>query len=248
MNGVLITGATSGIGRQLAQDYARLGWQVIACGRNETVLRELSSLYASITPRQFDLTDLQATVASLESLPFTPTLWILNAGDCEYIDDGKMDAALMARVMTINVVGMANAIEAIQPHLAHGHRVALVGSIASELALPRAEAYGASKAAVAYLARALRLDWASRGIAVSCVFPGFVATPLTQKNTFEMPMIISVERASRSIRQGLAQGKANLYFPARFTGLIRVLGMLPYAWQHHIVSRLFRTKNEKEHS
>lgn len=244
MSGVLITGATSGIGRQLAQDYARLGWQVIACGRNEQVLSELSALYASITPLQFDLTDLDATLTALNSLPFIPTLWILNAGDCEYIDDGEMDARLMARVMQINVLGMANAIEAIQPHLSKSHRVALVGSIASELALPRAEAYGASKAAVAYLARTLRLDWASKGINVTCVFPGFVATPLTQKNTFEMPMIISVERASHAIRHGLEKGVANLYFPARFTWVVRMLGMLPYTWQYQIVSRLFRTQKD----
>lgn len=94
----------------------------------------------------------------------------LNAGDCEYIDDGKMDVTLMARVFNINVLGVAAVIEGIQPHLSCGHRVAIVGSIASELALPRAEAYGASKAAVAYLARTLQLDWRPLGIEVTTIF------------------------------------------------------------------------------
>ncbi|SJN57051.1 Sulfoacetaldehyde reductase [Vibrio ruber DSM 16370] len=242
MSRVLITGATSGIGKQLAHDYAQQGWQVIACGRNEAALNELRDKHASITPLQFDLTDIDQTLAILSELPFTPTLWILNAGGCEYIDDGVMDAKLMARVMQINVLGLANTIEAIQPHLKSGHRVAIVGSIASELALPRAEAYGASKAAVGYLARSLRLDWARKGIDITCVFPGFVATPLTEKNTFEMPMMISVEHASQSIRKGLEKGVANFYFPARFTWIIRLLGMLPYGWQYRLARRFFAPK------
>lgn len=241
MNGVLITGATSGIGRQLASDYARAGWTVIACGRNEQRLAEIATESRSVIPLRFDLTDRQQTNNALAELPVTPNLWILNAGDCEYIDKGVMDAGLMARVMQINLLGIANALEAIQPHLKPGHRVVLVGSIASELALPRAEAYGASKAAVAYLARTLRLDWADKGIGVSCVFPGFVATPLTAKNTFTMPMMVSVQQASQAIRRGLDRGVANLYFPARFTWIIRLLGMLPYSWQFRLVSRFFRT-------
>lgn len=160
----------------------------------------------------FDVTDHPGTKAALAQLPCQPELWILNAGDCEYIDDGKMDVTLMARVFNINVLGVAAVIEGIQPHLSCGHRVAIVGSIASELALPRAEAYGASKAAVAYLARTLQLDWRPLGIEVTTIFPGFVATPLTDRNTFAMPMIITVERAAQEIKAGLARGVSQLYF------------------------------------
>ncbi|ENM5932059.1 SDR family NAD(P)-dependent oxidoreductase, partial [Vibrio mimicus] len=114
--------------------------------------------------------------------------------------------------------------------------------IASELALPRAQAYGASKAAVAYLARTLQLDWHPLGIEVSTIFPGFVATPLTDRNTFAMPMIISVERAAQEIKTGLARGVSQLYFPKRFTWLIRLLGALPYAWQTRLVQRMLKAK------
>ncbi|MCX9563248.1 SDR family oxidoreductase, partial [Vibrio cholerae] len=206
MTAVFITGATSGIGKQLALDYAKQGWQVIACGRNQSVLDSLHTQYANIFPLAFDVTDHPGTKAALAQLPCQPELWILNAGDCEYIDDGKMDVTLMARVFNINVLGVAAVIEGIQPHLSRGHRVAIVGSIASELALPRAEAYGASKAAVAYLARTLQLDWRPLGIEVTTIFPGFVATPLTDRNTFAMPMIITVERAAQEIKAGLARG------------------------------------------
>ncbi len=241
MKQVLITGATSGIGYQLAQDYAQQGWDVIACGRNVEVLNQLHDRYSNVMGMSFDITDIDQTINALATLPFVPSLWILNAGNCEYIDDGQMDSQLVSRVFETNVLGLSNVIQAIQTHLSSGHRVAVVGSIASEVALPRAEAYGASKAAVSYLARALRLDWKTQGIEVSTIYPGFVATPLTDKNTFPMPMIITVEEASKAIREGLAKGLSNIYFPKRFTWILRFIGSLPYTWQHAITTQLFRS-------
>ncbi|EME0159231.1 SDR family NAD(P)-dependent oxidoreductase, partial [Vibrio vulnificus] len=149
-----------------------------------------------------------------------------------------VDAQLMQRVFSVNVFGVVNCIEASQAHFQPGHKVVIVGSIASELALPRAEAYGASKAAIGYFARSLSLNLQTKGVDVVTVFPGFVSTPLTDKNTFAMPMIITVEQASKAIRQQLASGKQHIYFPARFTALIRLLALLPYRWQKALASKL----------
>lgn len=238
MNSVLITGATSGIGRQLAEDYAKQGTHVIACGRNTDALNELTQKYACVSALAFDLTDVEQSKQALSALENVPDLWIFNAGDCEYIDDGQIDAALFKRVMDINVLGLTNAISACQDQFKKGHRLAIVGSIASEVALPRAEAYGASKAAVSYLARALQVDLKPRGINVSIIFPGFVQTPLTEKNTFEMPMLITTEQASKAIRTGLAKGKSHIYFPKRFTLILRLIGALPYRWQNALTTKL----------
>ena len=235
---VLITGATSGIGKQLALDYAQSGWHVIACGRNESVLEELGNQSSLISPLRFDVTDYDETIRVLSSLNVTPDIWIFNAGDCEYMDNGEVDAKLMARVLNVNVIGVANCVEACQSRFKRGHRVVIVGSIASEVALPRAEAYGASKAAVSYFARALRIDLQKKGIKVVTVFPGFVETPLTDRNTFEMPMIISVKQASESIRKQLSSNKSCIYFPARFTSILRFISLFPYSWQARLTRKL----------
>ncbi|HHX8582264.1 TPA: SDR family oxidoreductase [Vibrio diabolicus] len=236
-NTILITGATSGIGKQLALDYANSDWSVIACGRNKDVLAELGAASSNIHTLQFDVTNHEQTQHALSSLPFTPSTWVFNAGDCEYMDNGVVDAKLMARVMNVNVVGVANCVEGCQPHLDKGHRIVIVGSIASEVALPRAEAYGASKAAVSYFARTLAVDLKKKGIQVVTVFPGFVETPLTDKNDFEMPMIISTQQASNSIRKQLAANKSHIYFPARFTNILRFISLLPYSWQARLTAK-----------
>jgi NAD(P)-dependent dehydrogenase (short-subunit alcohol dehydrogenase family) len=135
-----------------------------------------------------------------------------------------VDAALVERVMNTNFLGPVNCLEALQPQLVAGNRVVLVSSMAHWLPFPRAEAYGASKAALSWFAESLRLDWEPKGIAVTVVSPGFVDTPLTRKNDFAMPGRVSVDEAVKAIRIRLAAGKMHIAFPA---GLASFCGCSP---------------------
>ncbi|MBN3196533.1 SDR family NAD(P)-dependent oxidoreductase [Pectobacterium versatile] len=233
MKRVLITGASSGIGQQLALDYARDGWDVLACGRDEQRLNALTAAFPTIRTIAFDMTNL-----ALDGV--TVDLVILSAGTCEYLDNGIVEAEKVSRVLTTNVIGPVNCLSVLLPQLANGSHLALVGSTASLVALPRAEAYGASKAALAYFARSLSLDLQARNITVSLILPGFVDTPLTARNDFPMPMLISVSQASATIRRGLAKKKREIAFPLRFALLLNAISVLPQSWQRLLASRLVR--------
>ncbi|GIU41762.1 short-chain dehydrogenase [Shewanella sairae] len=227
-NSVLITGASSGIGWQLAQDYIAEGWQVFACGRNQQALSQLTGAELLV----FDITDkdeVKAQAAIVKSKLSAPLdLVILNAGSCEYIDDAvNFDAELFERVIRTNVIAMGYCLSAFTPLIGKGGRLALMGSSAVYLPFPRAEAYGASKAAVQYLASSLAIDLKPYDIGVSVICPGFVKTPLTDKNDFSMPMQQSASQASFAIRKGLAKGAREIHFPKRFTWLLKLIALLP---------------------
>ncbi|MDP5291501.1 SDR family NAD(P)-dependent oxidoreductase [Oceanimonas sp. CHS3-5] len=242
MRRVLITGASSGIGLQLATDYLAEGWQVVACGRNADKL-------AQVLPGErveyavFDINDRDAAAGSLSEVA-PVDLAILNAGTCEYVDDAHaFDAALFERVVQANLTGTGNCVAAVLPRIKTGGRLALVSSSVTFVPLTRAEAYGASKAGVDYLARTLAVDLDPARVAVSLVRPGFVDTPLTQKNDFPMPGRVSPEQASRAIRAGLARGKSEVTFPGVFIATLRLLSWLPQRLWLSLARRM-----KKEHA
>lgn len=223
---VLITGATSGIGKQLAMDYNKDGHEVWAVGRNEKALSELAHL--GLHTAQVDLSNREESLEWFKTLS-SLDLAVLNAGTCEYIDLPEFDSALVARVMRGNVESMAVSIEGVLPALRKGENPHLVGigSSVTYLPLPRSEAYGASKAAISYLLDTLRIDLHNENIKVSHVRPGFVKTPLTDKNDFPMPFRVSSAEASRAIRKGIAKRKTEIHFPKRFTYILKLLSLLP---------------------
>lgn len=243
MKTVLITGATSGIGQQLALDYLQAGWQVLACGRNPDKLAALKQQTAQPDHCQtlsFDVTERMEVLAAGQSLHQALDLVILNAGTSLYIDDAKhFDSERFSHLMQTNLLGVAYCLEAFIRHIPRGGQLALVGSSAYLFPFTRAEAYGASKAAIAYLTQSLSLDLKVHGIQVSLITPGFVKTPLTDQNDFPMPMCISVERATADIRRGLAQRKALISTPASFVLGLRLLNRLPYSLQLWLAQRWF---------
>ncbi len=240
---ILITGSTSGIGKQLALDYLALGHTVFCCGRQKEALAEFTQAYPELSkPLSFDIQDLDACTETLAPIS-TLDMVILNAGTCEYIDAKQFDAALFKRVFDINVQGVANCLECLLPKMSKGATLAIMGSSSSYVPLPRAEAYGASKAAIEYLTKTLAISLRSQQLHVSYIAPGFVDTPLTQRNDFPMPMRVDVQFAARKIRQGLARHKREIHFPWLFTGALKLLAHLPLAWQSALLARTVQSQS-----
>ncbi len=238
MKRLLITGATSGIGYQLAMDYATAGWQVTACGRNVATLEAMDRL-ERIETVCFDITDHSHVRQASETITHTFDLVILNAGTCEYIDDPiAFNADVFKRVFDINVLGVGYCLEAFTKKIKAGGQLAFMGSSASFLPFSRAEAYGSSKAAIRYLAESIAIDVADYDIAVSLISPGFVDTPLTHKNNFPMPMMISMDEAAKQIKKGLDKRKKHVLTSKALTLFLRVLGKLPHGLRHQLGQRL----------
>lgn len=241
---LLITGASSGIGEALALLAAQNGWRVIACGRNETRLAQLQQKAAAfavdgpnpITTLAFDITDLAQCQAKLKGL--SPDVAVLNAGTCEYVDCQQFDSEMVKRVFDANFFGAVHCVECLLPQLRSGSQLVFVESLARLLPFTRSQAYGASKAALFYFAKSLDVDLQAQGIAVTTLAPGFVTTPLTAKNDFEMPMEISADVAAQSMLKAIEQRRASHFFPTFFSAILRFLNMLPDAWQVALCRRM----------
>ncbi|MCG3809676.1 SDR family NAD(P)-dependent oxidoreductase [Psychrobacter sp. Ps4] len=227
---ILITGATSGIGNQLAKDYLLEGHHVYAVGRDDSALAELESLGAETV--DLDLMDRDKVIDAFEKIEEVD-LAICGAGMCEYLDMPNFDSASFMKVMSVNMGTLSHAIEGILPKLITSKgRLVGIGSASAYVPFARAEAYGSSKAAIHYLMKTLQISLAPHDVSVSLVVPGFVETPMTKQNDFPMPFIQTTAQASKAIRDGIASGHDVIEFPKKLTLPLKVLGTLPdLVWQ-----------------
>lgn len=244
---IWITGASSGIGRELAIRLAELGNQVLVTARNRVVLESMASQYPGIVPVPGDLSDpacsrtlsesLKQHVSSLDRV-------VLNAGTCEYLDTRNPDWQMMERVMAVNYFGAVRSLAAAMPLLQankNGARhIVAVGSQASRVVFPRAEAYGASKAALTYFMETLAVDLADQNIQVSVVQPGFVETPLTAHNDFPMPFLMTVDKAAEHILKRLVAKPAFIRFPWTLSSVLSFGSAIPWLWRHWVAPKLTR--------
>lgn len=238
----LITGASSGIGYQLAQHYAANGWTVYAVARSKDKLDDLAK-NAGIIALPLDLTDtaaIQDATTRLQQKGVVLDLLLLNAGTCEYVDATDLDLAAFERTFAINFQAVVAATKFFMPLLkaSLSPQLAIVSSMAHFFPFTRAEAYGASKAAVSYFADSLRVDLADSGISVHLIEPGFVDTPLTKKNDFSMPFLVPVEQAAARIYNGLLAGQSRIRFPRRLSFTLKLLSLLPYNLRNKMAQRM----------
>lgn len=231
---VWITGASSGIGRALALRMAREGWRVAASARRVEELEKLKrEANGEIAVYPLDTTkpgDVANTVARIGQEMGPIATAVLCAGTYEPVLARELAAEKARPVFELNFMGTVNCLEAlIAPMRARkaGH-IAVVASLAGYFGLPTSAIYGGSKAALINMAEALRPDLALDGIKLQIVNPGFVKTPLTDKNEFPMPFLMEVDDAVEAFYRGLQSDRFEITFPRRFSLVLRLVQMLPY--------------------
>jgi NAD(P)-dependent dehydrogenase (short-subunit alcohol dehydrogenase family) len=254
---VWLTGASSGIGEALARELARRGAHLALFARRREELEALrEELLASVPrpagepPPEFlvqpgDVRDrerVHAAVKEAEERFGALDVGILNAGTGDSLFPERFDAALVERIFAVNVLGAVYGIEALLPGMLARRRgkIAGISSIAAVRGLPISAPYCASKAALTTFLESLRLDLRPHGVEVITVSPGFVKTPLTDRNRHPMPFLQPAEKAARRIVRGIERGKRHIHFPRALTVPVMLLRLLPVPLYDALMSLLLR--------
>lgn len=241
------TGAGKGIGRAVAYRLARDGMRLAASSRTaedlEALAAESETLSGEIRPYPVDVTrkaEIAATVDAIEAEMGQLDLVILNAGTHEPVRAADFETGVFRRLMETNFMGTVNALAAVLPRFIErrsGH-IAIVASVAGYRGLPTAAAYGASKAALINMCESLKPELDRHGVRLTLINPGFVKTPLTDRNEFKMPFLMDVEDAAERIAAGLKTHRFEVTFPRRFTWGMKVARCLPYALYFALTRRI----------
>ena len=228
----VVTGASSGIGRALARELARDGYDLGLTARRAERLEQLASeiraagsqaacVAADATRRD----ETRAAMATLAERLGPIDLLVANAGIGLGTDALAPDAETLEAEFRVNVFGAFYAIEAVVPAMrerGRGHVVA-ISSLASHRGLPGAAGYCATKAALTRLVEGMRPDWARAGIRATIVHPGYVRSELTDRNRYRMPLLMDTDRAARLIARAIRRQRRVYEFPWRMSILVRHL-------------------------
>ena len=230
---IWITGASSGSGKALAEKFASEGWKVAASARRKEILDEMSS-HENIFSYPLDVTNQDQIKISFEKIieDFNGLdLCVFSSGTYDPKLEQEINVKQNKFVMETNFFGVLYCINAVENYFKNkknGH-ISIVSSVAAYRGLPNSSGYGPSKAALTNLTESLYFDFKKHNVRISLVSPGFIKTPLTDKNEFPMPFIKSPEFAAEKMFNGLTKSKAfEIHFPKALTILLKIFRVLPY--------------------
>lgn len=234
-----IIGASAGIGAALARELAGRGAQLTLSARDGRALERLAAECPGAEVVALDLADPATLAAAVDQLsggaPLDGVICSAALYDPGRVRDIAADRA--ADLVRVNLLGTLEVAQRAPALLRAGGQLVLFGSVAGYFGLPKGQIYSATKAAIINLAETLRVELAP-AVDVRLVCPGFVRTRLTDANDFHMPALVSAEQAASEIARGLAGRGFEIHFPKRFTLMLKILRLLPYALSLRLTRRL----------
>ena len=244
---VWIIGASSGIGEACAKALIQAGAKVALSSRRverlNVIAQSASTNQALVFP--LDVTQINQLKAAydrilnswggIDILLFVSGMYVPLRAD-------QFDFQIAEQTIDANLLGPMRSVSLVLPDMlkTHSGHIAIVGSVAGYSGLPKALAYGPSKAAIINFCENLYYDLLPEGVSVHMISPGFVATEATAQNDFEMPALISAEEAANEILKGIQEGEFDIHFPKRFSRFLKFLRLLPYPVYFWIVRRFVK--------
>lgn len=244
---IWIIGASSGIGEACTQAFIKAGAKVALSSRRAERLNALAKSaqleQALVLP--LDVTKQEQIISSYQKILEAwggLDLLLFVSGVYTPLRADNFDFEIAQKTIDANLLGPMRAVGIVLPNMLkeHAGHIAIVGSVAGYSGLPKALAYGPSKAGIINFCETLYYDLLPQGVSVHMISPGFVATEATAQNDFEMPALITADEAAKEILTGLQAGEFDIHFPKRFSGFLKFLRILPYPLYFWIVRRFVK--------
>ena len=247
---IWITGGSTGIGKSLAIKFANEGWNVAISARREELLNQLSEKYENISSFPLDVTDklkCKEIFNQIKNKYESVDICFFSTGTWNPKKEKDIDVEQIENVFKVNFFGTLNTVKAVEEYFKSKKDgiITIVSSIAGYKGLPNSTGYGPSKSALNNLAESLYFDFQRFGVRICLVSPGFIKTPMTDKNNFKMPFLKTPEYAAEKIYNGLIkQNVFEIHFPKSLTLILKFLSLLPNKIYLNLVGKL--TKYQKK--
>ena len=247
---IWITGGSTGIGKALAIKFANEGWNVAISARRENLLNEIADNHENLSPFPLDVTDKSKCKEVFEKIKNkfeNIDICFFSTGTWNPKKERDIDVEQIEEVFKINFFGTLNAIKAVEEYFKKkkSGTITIVSSIAGYRGLPNSTGYGPSKSALNNLAESLYFDFKRSNVRVCLVSPGFIKTPMTDKNDFKMPFLKTTEYAAKKIYDGLINKKNfEIHFPKSLTLVLKMFSFLPSKLYFALVTKM--TKYQKK--
>ena len=236
---------SSGIGKAVAEKFAYEGWKVAVSARRKEILNNMAqdpnikSFPLDVTKRDQIENVFKNILNDFGGLD----LCLFSSGTYEPKDEQSIDPDKIKNVININFLGVIDCVKTVEGYFKNkksGH-ISIVSSIAGYRGLPNSSGYGPSKAALTNFSESIYFDFKKFGVRVSIVSPGFIKTPLTDKNKFPMPFLKTPQYAAEKIFNGLIKSSAfEIHFPKGLTLILKLLRILPYKLYLFLVDKLVK--------
>ena len=247
---IWITGGSTGIGKALAIKFANEGWNVAISARRENLLQEISNNHENIHGFPVDVTDkikCKQTFEQIRNKFENIDICFFSTGTWDPKKEKDIDVEQIENVFKVNFFGTLNSIKAVEEYFKNRNMgtITIVSSIAGYRGLPNSTGYGPSKSALNNLAESLYFDFKRSNVRVCLVSPGFIKTPMTDKNDFKMPFLKTTDYAAEKIYDGLVNKNIfEIHFPKSLTLILKILSFLPNSIYFSLVGKM--TKYQKK--